>query len=216
MNETKPWYLSKTIIATIIGLVAGLLANCHVGIPGVDQGTATDAILGITSGLSALVAIYGRVTASKTLTTKDLPLTTAVLLMIGVYATTIVVICCSFGCRTVNVGCTVAEVHATLGHPSACSGISVQETGAGAPVSQVSITQTASPTGDVSVPQGKEVPFDVLRGLAQGAMVPVGQAPVINSSGAVNTQSTATEKAATANPTTTKGLNGSQAIVPGG
>lgn len=106
------------------------------------------------------------------------------------------------GCRTVNVGCTVAEVSQT------CPTSPTSPT--------LTITQTAT-DARATVTQGKETPFDVLRGVGQGAMVPVGQAPVINSSGATNTQSTATENAATANPTTkTEGVQSVPASAPAG
>ena len=36
--------------------------------------------------------------------------------------------------------------------------------------------------------QAKEVPFDILRGLGQGAMVPVGQTPTISGSTTTNSQ----------------------------
>jgi len=97
------------------------------------------------------------------------------------------------GCRTVNVGCTVAEtsfqgvtVSGFQGQDETLKRVeTLKRTGA-----LVSITQTAT-DARATVTQGKETPFDVLRGVGQGAMVPVGQAPVINSTGATNTQSPA-------------------------
>lgn len=62
MPVTKPWYLSRTIwasIVTIVAAAAGLL-----GLPDeVDQGTLTDGILQVVTAISGLAAILGRLRA---------------------------------------------------------------------------------------------------------------------------------------------------------
>ncbi len=124
-----------------------------------------------------------------------------------------VLLCCS-SCRTVNIGCTVAEISQT------------SPTGQTCPTSPtITLTQTATAPHATAV-QGKETPLDVLRGFGQGATVPVGQTASATVSGQTNTQSSATERAATggsaiakptANPTTTaKGVQSVPASVPAG
>ena len=207
MPETKPWYLSKTIIATIISMVVALLAEFHVKLPAIDQGQLTDMVLAITTGVAGIVAIYGRATAKKQLTAKELPFASAVLLLIGVYAAAIALMACAFGCRTVNIGCTVAEISQT------------SPTGQTRPTSPtLTLTQTAT-VPHATATQGKETPFDLLRGLGQGATVPVGQTASATVSGQTKTQSSATERAATATanpPASEKGVQSVPASAPAG
>lgn len=68
MNDFKEWYKSRTIIGTLIALVAALLSMFKViDLDASDQGFLTDNVLTITTGSGALfgcvLAIYGRIKA---------------------------------------------------------------------------------------------------------------------------------------------------------
>lgn len=63
MIQFKPWYLSKTIWASVISVACALLG--FAGLPSgiIDQGALVDQILQIISALSGVMAIFGRVSA---------------------------------------------------------------------------------------------------------------------------------------------------------
>lgn len=65
MNSVKPWYLSKTILASIITIVMSLggLFGLPTGL--VDNAALADTIMQAITALMGLVAIMGRLTASK-------------------------------------------------------------------------------------------------------------------------------------------------------
>ncbi len=72
-TQTKPWYLSKTVIAVIIGIAASLLAyitkNPAIG-AGIEaeSGNITSMIMQIIAVVSGVVALIGRLVASAKLT----------------------------------------------------------------------------------------------------------------------------------------------------
>ena len=65
MNAIKPWYLSKTILASIITIVMSLggLFGLPTGL--VDNTALADTIMQAITALMGLVAIFGRLTAVK-------------------------------------------------------------------------------------------------------------------------------------------------------
>ena len=65
MNIVKPWYLSKTILASIITIIMSLggLFGLPTGL--VDNAALADTIMQAITALMGLVAIMGRLTASK-------------------------------------------------------------------------------------------------------------------------------------------------------
>jgi len=62
MSISKPWYLSRTIFASVVTVVAALAG---LGLPGGEAGASSlaDSLLQVLTGLSGLLAIYGRVRA---------------------------------------------------------------------------------------------------------------------------------------------------------
>ena len=65
MSDVKPWYMSKTIIGavvTVLALVAGIFGY---GIGAEDQAALADYAVTIGGVVGGLLAIYGRVKASK-------------------------------------------------------------------------------------------------------------------------------------------------------
>ncbi len=65
MNSVKPWYLSKTILASIITIIMSLggLFGLPTGL--IDNAALADTIMQAITALMGLVAIMGRLTASK-------------------------------------------------------------------------------------------------------------------------------------------------------
>lgn len=65
MNSAKPWYLSKTIWASIvtIGAAFGGMAGLPSGV--IDNSALTDTIIQAATAISGLVAIFGRIAASE-------------------------------------------------------------------------------------------------------------------------------------------------------
>ncbi len=67
MMDTKPWYLSKTIWASIITIctAAGGLFGLPTGI--IDNSALTETVLQAITAISGLVAIFGRVYATESI-----------------------------------------------------------------------------------------------------------------------------------------------------
>lgn len=67
MNETKPWYLSRTVWGALIAIAASLGGAFGIVFSEQDQAALSDAILEIVGALGAVVALYGRLSASRML-----------------------------------------------------------------------------------------------------------------------------------------------------
>lgn len=63
MDGIKPWYLSRTIWASVV--TVGSAAATIFGIPlgGLDNAALTDSVLQAITAISGIVAIFGRVSA---------------------------------------------------------------------------------------------------------------------------------------------------------
>lgn len=68
MESTKEWYKSKTIWASLVVLVTGLLATFGVGDFGSEQDAIVDTIMQIVTAVCGIVALVGRITAKSKLT----------------------------------------------------------------------------------------------------------------------------------------------------
>lgn len=64
MINLKPWYMSRTIWASIVTMVLGLGGLAGMPVAGVDSGALTDTILQAVTALSGLIAIFGRMNAT--------------------------------------------------------------------------------------------------------------------------------------------------------
>jgi len=64
-NTTKGIFASKTVWGGVVALLAGIAAIFGYSFSEVDQTTLTEAIVGIASAIGGLLAIYGRVMATK-------------------------------------------------------------------------------------------------------------------------------------------------------
>lgn len=64
MIATKPWYLSRTVWASLVTIVTAAAGLIGVPVAGIDNTALTDTILQAISALSGLVAIFGRLSAT--------------------------------------------------------------------------------------------------------------------------------------------------------
>ena len=67
-TDTKAWYTSKTIIAGFIALAMAILQGFGFTLPEGEGETVTQLIVAIVTALAGILAIAGRITASKRLT----------------------------------------------------------------------------------------------------------------------------------------------------
>lgn len=67
MNETKPWYLSRTVWGALIAIAASIGGAFGLMLGETDQSTLTDAILQAASAVGALIALFGRLSANQIL-----------------------------------------------------------------------------------------------------------------------------------------------------
>lgn len=65
MTLTKPWYLSKTIWASIVTISTALAGLFGMPLAGVDNAALTDTILQAITALSGLIAVFGRIAAAE-------------------------------------------------------------------------------------------------------------------------------------------------------
>jgi len=65
MQDVKPWYQSKTIIGAVITVLALVAGVFGYGIGAEDQAALADYAVTLGGVVGGLLAIYGRVKASK-------------------------------------------------------------------------------------------------------------------------------------------------------
>lgn len=65
MYDTKSIWASTTVWGGIVALLAGIAAIFGVTFTEADQATLTEALLGISSAIGGIVAIWGRIRATK-------------------------------------------------------------------------------------------------------------------------------------------------------
>jgi len=67
MEDTKPWYFSRTVWGALIAIAASIGSAFGIMLGEVEQATLTDAILQIVGAVGAVVALYGRLSARQVL-----------------------------------------------------------------------------------------------------------------------------------------------------
>lgn len=65
MTTAKPWYLSRTIWASIITILTGAAGLTGIRLDGLDSSALTDTLLQAISAIAGLVAIFGRLSAKE-------------------------------------------------------------------------------------------------------------------------------------------------------
>jgi hypothetical protein len=63
MTETKPWYQSRTIWASLITVATGLAGAVGLPVDGLDNSSLTDTLLQLVTAVAGLVSIFGRLSA---------------------------------------------------------------------------------------------------------------------------------------------------------
>ncbi len=63
MTGSKPWYLSRTIWASIVAVLASAASLTGLPLDGLDNSALTDTLLQAIAAISGLVAIFGRLSA---------------------------------------------------------------------------------------------------------------------------------------------------------
>lgn len=67
MNDIKQWYSSKTIWGALIAITASVLKMRGFELGAADQSAIADGLVSIVGAAGGLLAVYGRVTASATI-----------------------------------------------------------------------------------------------------------------------------------------------------
>ncbi|MGB6119740.1 MAG: hypothetical protein WBF87_16110 [Mesorhizobium sp.] len=65
MTESKPWYLSRTIWASVVAVAAGAAGLTGFPTAALDHGALVDTILQFIGAGAGLIAIFGRLSASR-------------------------------------------------------------------------------------------------------------------------------------------------------
>ena len=64
MTDSKPWYLSRTIWASLITIVTAAAGIVGVPVAGIDNSALADTLLQAITAISGLMAIFGRLGAN--------------------------------------------------------------------------------------------------------------------------------------------------------
>lgn len=72
MDDAKVWYESKTVWGGLIAIFAALMQARGQTIPIHEQAGLVDALTTSASAIGGLLAIYGRLTATRTIAGSDL------------------------------------------------------------------------------------------------------------------------------------------------
>ncbi len=63
MTDSKPWYLSRTIWASLVTIIMAAAGIVGLPIAGIDNTALTETLLQAITAVSGLVAIFGRLGA---------------------------------------------------------------------------------------------------------------------------------------------------------
>ena len=63
MTSIKPWYLSRTIWASVVTVGSAAAAIFGIPVAGLDNAALTESVLQAVTAISGIVAIFGRVGA---------------------------------------------------------------------------------------------------------------------------------------------------------
>ena len=65
MLDVKPWYQSKTIWGALIAIASPLLGRAGLDVGGAEQAEIAEALTTLAGTVGGLLALYGRLTATK-------------------------------------------------------------------------------------------------------------------------------------------------------
>ncbi|EKF40645.1 hypothetical protein [Nitratireductor indicus] len=63
MTDSKPWYLSRTIWASMVTIATAAAGILGYQVDEIDSGAVSEGMLSAISAISGLIAIFGRVAA---------------------------------------------------------------------------------------------------------------------------------------------------------
>ncbi len=63
MNDTKPWYLSRTVWASIVTIVIACCGLSGAPFDSFDEASFIDALLQLATAIAGVVALFGRLLA---------------------------------------------------------------------------------------------------------------------------------------------------------
>ena len=69
--DTKKWWESKTVLSSLVVVLATIAGMAGVQIDLADQAAIVDLVFAIITGVAGLIAIYGRITAKATIGKKE-------------------------------------------------------------------------------------------------------------------------------------------------
>jgi len=64
MDSIKPWYLSRTIWASVVTVLSAGASLLGLPVGGIDGGALTDSLLQAVTAVSGIIAIFGRLSAT--------------------------------------------------------------------------------------------------------------------------------------------------------
>lgn len=64
MDTTKPWYLSKTVWASLVTIALSVAGMFGLPTGNIDQGSLADILLQLVTASSGAIAIFGRLSAN--------------------------------------------------------------------------------------------------------------------------------------------------------
>lgn len=70
MTSLKPWYLSRTIWASVVTTLLGVAGLAGLPVGSIDNAALTDTLLQAITAFSGLVAIFGRLSAMERIGSK--------------------------------------------------------------------------------------------------------------------------------------------------
>lgn len=62
-NELKPWYFSRTIVASLVTVALSLAGSAGLATEALDAGAISEALLQLVTAGAGIVAILGRIRA---------------------------------------------------------------------------------------------------------------------------------------------------------
>ena len=63
MTETKPWYYSRTIWASLVTVASAFAGIVGLPVEGLDNSVLTDTLLQLVTAVAGVVSIFGRLSA---------------------------------------------------------------------------------------------------------------------------------------------------------
>ncbi|NGO53631.1 hypothetical protein [Allomesorhizobium camelthorni] len=64
MTASKPWYLSRTIWASLVTILTAAMGLMGMSGVGIDDAALTDAVLQAVTALAGVIALFGRLSAT--------------------------------------------------------------------------------------------------------------------------------------------------------